>query len=76
MTEIILILLALILVGSIIYFFRYRNKEKPKVGIKRNNFSEYLKDYAELKLYWTSISFIVFGIVVLIAIVIMEFAFM
>ena len=75
MAELIIILLILILVGSFIYFFRFRNKEKPKVGLKRNNFSEYVKDYTELKLYWTSIAFIVVGIVVLIAIGIMELAF-
>jgi heme/copper-type cytochrome/quinol oxidase subunit 2 len=75
MAELIIILLILILVGSLIYFFRFRNKEKPKVGLKRNNFSEYVKDYTELKLYWTSIAFIVVGIVVLIAIGIMELAF-
>jgi len=76
MTEIIAILLTLIFVGGIIYFFRYRNKGKPKVGIKRNNFSEYLKDFTEFQLYWTSLSFIVLGIVVLIAILIVELAFM
>ena len=75
MTEIILILITLILVGSLIYFFRYRNKEKPKVGIKRNNYAEYFKDYAELKLYWGSICLIVFGITILLAIVIIELAF-
>jgi hypothetical protein len=74
MAELIIILLVLILVGIIIYFFRFRNKEKPKVELKRNNFSEYIKDYTELKLYWTSIAFMVVGIVVLIAIAIMELA--
>lgn len=75
MAELIITLLVLILVGSIIYFFRFRNKEKPKVKLKRNNYSEYIKDYTELKLYWTSIAFMVVGIVVLIAIAIMELAF-
>ncbi|WP_291276196.1 hypothetical protein [Flavobacterium sp.] len=75
MIGLIITLLALILVGSLIYYFRFFNKEKPKVGVKRNNFSEYVKDYAELKLYWTSIAFITVGIVVLIAIGIIELVF-
>ena len=76
MIELIITLLTLILVGSLIYFLRFRNKEKPKVGVKRNNFSEYIKDYGELKLYWGSIALIVFGVIVLIAIGIIELAFM
>jgi hypothetical protein len=48
MIEIILALVILILVGGLIYFFRYRNKEKPKVGVKRSNSTEYFKDYLEL----------------------------
>ena len=76
MIEIILALVSLILVGSLIYFFRYRNKEKPKVGVKRNNFSEYHKDYMELELYWGSICLIVVGVVGLLAIGIIELIFM
>lgn len=72
MIEIILTLVISILVGSLIYCFRYRNKEKPKVGIKRNNSTEYFKDYMELKLYWGTISLIVIGIIGLLAIVIIE----
>ncbi|KGO79017.1 hypothetical protein IP98_02946 [Flavobacterium cauense R2A-7] len=76
MTELIAILIASILVGSLIYFFRYKNKAKPKVGIKRNNSSDYFEDYKELKLYWGSIFLIIIGVVVLLAIGIMELAFM
>ena len=76
MKGLIITLLTLILVGSLIYFLRFSNKEKPKVGLKRDNFSEYLKDYSELKLYWGSIALIVIGVVILIAIGIMELAFM
>lgn len=76
MIGLIITLLTLILVGSLIYFLRFRNKEKPKVGVKRNNFSEYIKDYGELKLYWGSIALIVFGVIILIAIGIIELAFM
>jgi hypothetical protein len=76
MIELIITLLILVLVGSLIYFLRFRNKEKPKVGVKRNNFSEYIKDYGELKLYWGSIALIIFGVIVLIAIGIIELAFM
>ncbi|RVT77587.1 hypothetical protein EOD40_07230 [Flavobacterium sufflavum] len=72
MREIILTLVILILVGSFIYFFRYRNKEKPKVGVKRKDSAEYFKDYMELKLYWGSISLIVIGIIGLLAIGIIE----
>jgi hypothetical protein len=76
MIGLIIILLTLILVGSLIYFLRFRKKEKPKFGVKRNNFSEYIKDYGELKLYLGSIALIVFGVIVLIAIGIIELAFM
>ena len=76
MIEVIVTLITLILVGSLIYFFRYRNKEKPKVGVKRNNTSEYFKDYVELKLYFGSISLIVIGIVCLLVIGIIELTFM
>ncbi len=75
MTEIILICLIMILIGSYIYITKYKNVEKPKVGIKRNNSSEYFKDYLNLKLYWTSISFIIMGIVILLAILIIELVF-
>lgn len=75
MTGLILTLITSILVGSLIYFFRYRNKEKPKVGVKRNNFSEYHKDYMELQLYWGCICLIFIGVVGLIAIVITEWIF-
>lgn len=76
MIELIITLLTLILLGSLIYFFRYRNKEKPTVGVKRNNPSEYFNDYMELKLYWGSIFLIVFGVIALLAIGIIELAFM
>ncbi|KQO34432.1 hypothetical protein ASF10_01565 [Flavobacterium sp. Leaf82] len=75
MIELILTLITLSLVGTLIYLFRYRNKEKPKVGVKRNNSSEYFKDYIELKLYYGSIFLIVIGIVGLLAIVIIEIIF-
>lgn len=75
MIELILTLITLSLVGTIIYFFRYRNKEKPKVGVKRKNSSEYFKDYRELKLYYGSIFLIVIGIVGLLAIGIIEMIF-
>ena len=76
MIELILMLITSILVGSLIYFFRFRNKEKPKVGVKRNNFSEYHKDYMGLDLYWCSICLIFVGVVGLLAIGIIELIFM
>jgi heme/copper-type cytochrome/quinol oxidase subunit 2 len=76
MIELILMLITSILVGSLIYFFRFRNKEKPQVGVKRNNFSEYYKDYMALELYWSSICLIVVGVVDLLAIGIIELIFM
>ena len=75
MTKLIIILLTLILVGSLIYFFIFHNNENPKVGIKRNNFVEYVNDYVKLKLFWGSIALIVVSIVILIAIGIMELVF-
>lgn len=62
----------MIVIGASIYGIKYRNKEKPKMGIKRDNPSDYLKDYAGLKLYWTSIAFIILGISVLNALLIIE----
>jgi len=68
----VLLLLIMIAIGLFIYISKYSNKEKPKVGIKRDNLSGYFKDYANLKLYWTSIGFIFLGVTVLIAILIIE----
>ena len=75
MIELILASLTSILVGSLIYFFRYRKKEKPKVGVKRNDSAEYFKDYLKIKLYWGSLSLIFIGIIVLLAIGIIELTF-
>ena len=65
----------MIFTGSFIYLFKYKNKEKPKVGIKRDNPSDYFKDYLNLKLYWASIAFIIFGFIILAAILIIELIF-
>jgi len=75
MTEIILLSLAFILIGSLIYYCRFYKKEKPKVGIKRDNLFDYVKDYDVLKLYWTSIGLIVMGCAILLAIGIMDLVF-
>jgi hypothetical protein len=72
MTQIILILLAMIVIGVAIYITRYKGKDKPKAGIKRANNSEYFKDYINLKLYWTSLGFIFVGISLLLVIVVLE----
>ncbi|MFD1605430.1 hypothetical protein ACFSJW_02425 [Flavobacterium artemisiae] len=72
MAQIILILLAMIVIGAAIYITRYKGKGKPKVGIKRDNNSEYFKDYINLKLYWTSLGFIFVGISLLLVIVVLE----
>jgi len=75
MIILVVVLISFILIGFSIYFFNYKNNEKPKVGIKRNKLLEYLKDYSALKLYWGSIFLIVFGVVCLIAIGILELVF-
>ncbi|BDU26068.1 hypothetical protein FLGSB24_28120 [Flavobacterium sp. GSB-24] len=75
MTQIILILLAMIVIGAAIYVIRYKDKGKPKTGIKRDNNSEYFKDYINLKLYWTSLGFIFLGVTLLIVILILELVF-
>ena len=75
MIKLIGVLLAIIIIGLSIYLTRYKGKEKPKVNIKRINPNEYFKDYWNLKLYWTSIFFMIFGIVILIAILIIELTF-
>lgn len=72
MIELIIISITLATLGSIIYFVRYKDKGKPKVGVRRNNNSEYLNDYLELKLYWGSVSLIILGLTVLITILIIE----
>ena len=65
----------MIVIGAAIYIFRYKGKGKgkPKVGIKRDNNSEYFQDYINLKLYWTSLGFIFLGVTLLIVILILEF---
>ncbi len=75
MTQLIILTVGMIALGSFIYFVKFKNKEKPKDGIKRNNPSDYFIDYVNLKLYWTSIAFIVFGVFILIAIIIIEIIF-
>ncbi|WP_427873481.1 hypothetical protein [Flavobacterium sp. MMS24-S5] len=75
MAQIIIILLLMIAIGTFIYIKKYKDNGKPKVGIKRDNYSDYLKDYSNLKLYWASISFIFLGIAMLIAILILEILF-
>lgn len=73
MIQFVIIILIMISLGVIIYTLKYKNKEKPKIGIRRENKSEYVKDYWNLKLYFGSIAFIIIGIVLLIAIILIEF---
>ena len=75
MGQIITLLIIMIAIGTVIYTTKYKNKEKPKIGIKREKSSDYLKDYLNLKLYWVSIAFIVFGVTILISILIIEIIF-
>lgn len=72
MIELITISMIFFIVGYFIYSIRFRNKEKPKAGVKRNSNSEYLNDYLELKLYWGSIFLIIFGLTVLTIILLIE----
>jgi hypothetical protein len=75
MIQLISFLILIIATGVFIYITKYKNKEKPKVGIKREESLNYFKDYLNLKLYWVSIAFIVFGITILLAIIILELLF-
>lgn len=75
MLQLIIFLLLMNVLALFIYLYKYKGKEKPKVGIKRDNWADYCKDYLNLKLYWTSIGFILIGSIVLIAIIIMELLF-
>ena len=75
MGQLIVLLIIMIATGTFIYIAKYKNKEKPKVGIKREKSSEYLNDYINLKLYWVSIAFIFFGTLILLAIIILEIVF-
>ncbi len=69
MLELIVLSILMILVGC---FMRYKNQKKPRVGIKRNSFGEYLQDYLNLKLYWSSFAFIFVGSAILLAMLIIE----
>ncbi len=75
MTQIIIILLLMIAIGAFTYITKYKDNGKPKAGIKRDNFSDYLKDYSNLKSYWNSIFLFFFGIAMLIVILILEIVF-
>jgi hypothetical protein len=75
MGELITVLIIIIAIGSFIYISRYKNKEKPKIGVKRDKPSDYFKDYINLKLYWASIAFIVFGVTILISVLIIKIIF-
>ena len=65
--ELIALELLMIAIGSFIYITKYKNKENPKSGIKREKMSEYFDDYMKLKLYWTSIAFVFVGSALLLA---------
>lgn len=73
MIQLIILLVIIIALGAFIYISKYRNKEKPKIGIQREKTADYFKDYINLKLYWMSIIFMLFGVIVLFAILIIEF---
>lgn len=75
MMELIVVLLIMIAIGAFIYIKKYKNNGKPEAGIKRDNLLDYYKDYSSLKLYWTSIFFMVFGVLALLAILILELIF-
>ena len=75
MGQLITILIIMIATGTFIYITKYKNKEKPKFGIKRDKSSDYFNDYLNLKLYWASIAFIVFGVIILLTIIILEIIF-
>lgn len=75
MGQLIALSIIMIAIGIFIYVSKYKNKEKPKVGIKREKSSDYFKDYLNLKLYLASIIFIVFGVTILLAIIILEIVF-
>lgn len=75
MGQLIALSIIMIAIGIFIYVTKYKNKEKPKVGIKREKSSDYFKDYLNLKLYLASIIFIVFGVTILLAIIILEIVF-
>jgi thioredoxin reductase (NADPH) len=48
MGQLIALLIIMIATGTFIYITKYKNKEKPKVGIKRDKSSDYFKDYLNL----------------------------
>lgn len=72
MTELIIVCFLLSTVGLSIYITKFKDKGIPKVGTKKEKFSDYYKDYSSLKLYWTSIGFMIVGISTLITILIFE----
>ena len=51
MIELVVILLIMFAIGVFVYATKYHSKEKRKVGISRKNYSDYFKDYSNLKLY-------------------------
>lgn len=75
MIELIITLLISILVGGLILFFKFRKRGKPKIGIKRNDYSEYFKDYIEINLYYGSLGLLIIGSVCLIVLGILELFF-
>lgn len=71
------IALALFSIALGIYFYvvKFKNKEKPKAGVKRENWMNYLKDYNDHKSYYTWIALIVFGAIVLASVLLIELTF-
>lgn len=75
MIELILTAICLIVIGIAIHYFKFRKSGKPKIGIKRDNLSEYFNDYWEYELYWESIALIIMGVIILLTIAILELFF-
>lgn len=75
MCELIAIAVLGICVGFFIYRAQYGNKEKPKIGIKRESFKEYFSDYTAFDGYVRTIFMVVFGVIILLAVLILEIVF-
>lgn len=70
--KIIVIPIIFIIIGTTIYTIKFYGKSKPKLGQQRNTLKEYFNDIFNFKLYYQSIIFIVIGVFLLFAFLIIE----
>jgi hypothetical protein len=64
---------AILLFSYLMYVFFHKEKKRPILGEKRNNMTEYLNDYFKHRLYWSYLILLIFGLLILISLLLIDF---